>query len=37
MSYVLGAWGACAGLLVVYIWRTLRRARALRRALGGED
>lgn len=33
MSYVLGAWGGCAAIVVLYVWRTLRRGRTLRRAL----
>lgn len=37
MNYVLAAWGACGALLVAYSARTVRRERALRRALGGQD
>ncbi|HET9059415.1 MAG TPA: heme exporter protein CcmD [Acidimicrobiales bacterium] len=37
MSYVVGAWAACGVLLALYALRTLRRGRALRRALGDDQ
>lgn len=32
-SYVAGGWAASAAIIVIYVWRTLRRGRVLSRRL----
>jgi hypothetical protein len=36
-GYVLAAWISCGSLLSLYVLRTLRRERLLRRSLSPED
>lgn len=37
MSYVVAAYSSCGALLVAYVARTLRRERALRRAVAATE
>lgn len=37
IGYVAGGWAAAVGITVLYAWRTLRRGRALSRALPDEE
>jgi hypothetical protein len=36
MNYVIAAWAACGAIVAAYAARTLRRERALRRALSSD-
>jgi len=36
-AYVAGGWGATAGIIALYVWRTLRRGRILARAVRPDE